>query len=580
MLIDDGLLKFEDGAWRGVDDLADITVPPTIQLLLAARLDRLDAEERAVIERGAVEGKVFHSGAVTSLAPERIRANVPTRLLALARKELIRPDRAEFAGEDAFRFRHLLIRDAAYQAMPKEQRADLHEAFARWLENAAGDRVAEYEEIVAFHEEQAYRYRVELGPPDERTLALGEAAAERLLESAERAMGRGDVPGARTMFERAAEIARGGTRALALWKVARAAERGGEFGAVLEAATEAAAQARSVGDRPVELVAQVAVAEARSHTDVATTYDEVAAVAGRALTELVELGDPRATVARETLARYEFFAGHAATSLQMALAILDDPAVPISDRDRVAIEVTASAYFGPEPAEAVLALLERLAATLPDTPLARARYHQVRAAPLAMLDRPEESREAAARADALWEELGDDQLRMASGQMRGESERFLERPDLAEAEFREGMERLDRVGEIGFNSTMTALLATSLCDLERFDEAEPYVEKSRAMTAEDDVASQNAWRLAASRIAVARADAERGLALAEEGYAFMEPTDYLAWIAESHERIGEAALAAGDVERARSALTAARDGYAEKQILRWARRLDAKLAEL
>jgi class 3 adenylate cyclase len=580
MLIDDGLLKFEDGAWRGVDDLADITVPPTIQLLLAARLDRLDAEERAVIERGAVEGKVFHSGAVTSLAPERIRANVPTRLLALARKELIRPDRAEFAGEDAFRFRHLLIRDAAYQAMPKEQRADLHEAFARWLENAAGDRVAEYEEIVAFHEEQAYRYRVELGPPDERTLALGEAAAERLLESAERAMGRGDVPGARTMFERAAEIARGRARALALWKVARAAERGGEFGAVLEAATEAAAQARSVGDRPVELVAQVAVAEARSHTDVATTYDEVAAVAGRALTELVELGDPRATVARETLARYEFFAGHAATSLQMALAILDDPAVPISDRDRVAIEVTASAYFGPEPAEAVLALLERLAATLPDTPLARARYHQVRAAPLAMLDRPEESREAAARADALWEELGDDQLRMASGQMRGESERFLERPDLAEAEFREGMERLDRVGEIGFNSTMTALLATSLCDLERFDEAEPYVEKSRAMTAEDDVASQNAWRLAASRIAVARGDAERGLALAEEGYAFMEPTDYLAWIAESHERIGEAALAAGDVERARSALTAARDGYAEKQILRWARRLDAKLAEL
>ena len=103
--------------------------------------DRLDAEERAAIERGAVEGKVFHTGAVATLSHERLRANVPSRLLALARKELIRPDRAEFAGEDAFRFRHLLIRDAAYEAMPKEQRADLHERYAEWLERAAGEQV-------------------------------------------------------------------------------------------------------------------------------------------------------------------------------------------------------------------------------------------------------------------------------------------------------------------------------------------------------------------------------------------------------------------------------------------------------
>src|SRR6185436_11480568 len=122
--------------------------------LLAARLDRLDAEERSVIERGAVEGKVFHTGAVATLSTERLRPNVPSRLLALARKELIRPDRAEFVGEDAFRFRHLLIRDAAYQAMPKEQRADLHERYAEWLERVAGERVAEYEEILAYHLEQ------------------------------------------------------------------------------------------------------------------------------------------------------------------------------------------------------------------------------------------------------------------------------------------------------------------------------------------------------------------------------------------------------------------------------------------
>ena len=211
MLIDDGLLRFEEGAWRAVEDLAHVTVPPTIQLLLAARLDRLDAEERAVIERGAVEGKVFHAGAVTTLTPERLRPQVPTRLLALARKELIRPDRAEFAGEDAFRFRHLLIRDAAYRAMPKEQRADLHQRFAEWLEGAAGERLAEYEEILGYHLEQAYRYRAELGPPDEAMKDLGRSAAARLISSAERARERGDFAVAERLLTGAAEISDGTT---------------------------------------------------------------------------------------------------------------------------------------------------------------------------------------------------------------------------------------------------------------------------------------------------------------------------------------------------------------------------------
>src|SRR5207344_849364 len=193
MLIDDGLLRFEDGGWRAVEDLANITVPPTIQLLLAARLDRLDAEERAVIERGAVEGKVFHAGAVTSLSPEGLRTQVRPRLLALARKELIRPDRAEFAGEDAFRFRHLLIRDAAYHALPKEQRANLHEGFARWLTEVAGTHVEDYREILGHHLEQAYRYRLELGPPDDRTRALAAEAARALQASAGNAAARGDL---------------------------------------------------------------------------------------------------------------------------------------------------------------------------------------------------------------------------------------------------------------------------------------------------------------------------------------------------------------------------------------------------
>ena len=96
---------------------ARVDVPPTLKALLAARLDQLDVAERRVLERGSVEGEIFHRGGVQALAPEETQ--VTTRLAALVRRQLVRPDRAQIAGDDGYRFRHLLIRDAAYDALPK-----------------------------------------------------------------------------------------------------------------------------------------------------------------------------------------------------------------------------------------------------------------------------------------------------------------------------------------------------------------------------------------------------------------------------------------------------------------------------
>jgi class 3 adenylate cyclase len=148
MLIDDGLLSRSNGNWVPAADLSQITVPPTIQALLSARLDRLGRDERAVIERGSVEGKIFHRGAVSQLSTDDVRQSVWSHLQALVRKELIRPDRTDLPGEDAFRFRHLLIRDAAYEAMPKELRAELHERFADWLDQIDAEHLAEQDAIL------------------------------------------------------------------------------------------------------------------------------------------------------------------------------------------------------------------------------------------------------------------------------------------------------------------------------------------------------------------------------------------------------------------------------------------------
>ena len=110
----------------------EVEVPPTLRALLAARLDQLDEAERRVLECGAVEGELFHRGTVQALAPEE--SEVTPRLAALVRRDLVRPDRPQFPGDDAYRFRHLLIRDAAYEALPKAARAELHERLAVWLE--------------------------------------------------------------------------------------------------------------------------------------------------------------------------------------------------------------------------------------------------------------------------------------------------------------------------------------------------------------------------------------------------------------------------------------------------------------
>ncbi|MGB2954099.1 MAG: adenylate/guanylate cyclase domain-containing protein, partial [Gaiellaceae bacterium] len=194
------LAEAEVGAGNGAGDVA---VPPTIQALLAARLDQLDASERSVLERGSVEGQVFHRSAVVALAPEE--PQVDGRLMTLVRKDLVRPERSTVVGDDAFRFRHLLIRDAAYDALPKATRAELHERFAIWLEEQAPNLV-ELDEIVGYHLEQAYNYRAELGPLDDAALALGPRAGERLLTAGRRAQRRGDLPAATGLLARSGAL--------------------------------------------------------------------------------------------------------------------------------------------------------------------------------------------------------------------------------------------------------------------------------------------------------------------------------------------------------------------------------------
>ena len=205
-----------------------------------------------MLERGAVEGEVFHRGAVQALAPDE--PEVLPRLAALVRHELIRPERPQFPGEDGFRFRHLLIRDAAYDALPKAVRADLHRRFADWLENKKA--LVELDELVGYHLEQAARYEAELGRPDD---ALALRAGDRLLAAGRRSLGRGDERAAAGLLERALSLTRPlRSDVLAEIDLAQALWHDPERAA--EIADEAAVRAGAAGDETGEALARAMAA--------------------------------------------------------------------------------------------------------------------------------------------------------------------------------------------------------------------------------------------------------------------------------------------------------------------------------
>ncbi|MGH2636789.1 MAG: ATP-binding protein, partial [Actinomycetota bacterium] len=255
MLIDEGFLARDDGGpWRVLGDVASLAVPPTISALLGARLDLLSAEERAVLERASIVGQVFYPGAIRALAPEGLRSHVDTTLASLSEKQLVRPTESTFVHEEAYRFVHILIRDAAYQGLLKRTRAELHEGFADWLEEAAGIRLLEQEEIVGYHLEQACRTLAELGPLGEHGRDVGSRGAGHLAAAGRRAFARADAPSAANLLERAASLLPPGNREHTelLRDLAEVSADLGEFAKAESSLAEAMQGAEGIGDPVLE----------------------------------------------------------------------------------------------------------------------------------------------------------------------------------------------------------------------------------------------------------------------------------------------------------------------------------------
>jgi predicted ATPase/class 3 adenylate cyclase len=552
MLIDDGLLRREDGRWIPARDLSGVKAPPTIQALLAARLDRLAPEERAVIERASVEGKVFHHGAVVDLSSDEARPDVNAHLQSLVRKELIRPSRAEFSGDDAFSFRHLLIREAAYDGMPKDVRAVLHQRFADWLERTTETWVAEYEEIVGYHLEQAFRYRRELGGGSDGVAELGRRAAQRLGAAGRRAHARGDEAAAVKLLDRGIRLLpqTDDFRQELLLDLGEALVERGELSRASGVLGQVTEDAVAAGDRGIEWRGRVHLANLRINAE-ATGHliDEARETARRAIPVFEELEDAaglaRAWRLLGAAGWIEGQADPAQEALELALEFAQRAGDGRAEAEVLGL-MALLLVWSPVPVSRALAQSERLAARAGGHPKVEAEVLLVQGVLEGMAGRTDEGRELARRGRAILRDLGQALSEAATSHGAGMIEFIAGDYETAERIWRQGFEVLRRMGEKAYLSTSAALVAHALCRQGRFEEAGGFIRASEAAADPSDIASQVTWRSGKALILANDGRTEDALRLLDDAVLLCEPTSYLDTTAETLVIRAEVRMEAGD----------------------------------
>ena len=560
MLVDEDLLRQEAGQWTSVRDLSDLAVPPTINALIGARIDRLSSGEQSVTQRASVVGKVFWWGAVSHMSPPEQRQAVGAHLQTLVRKELIQPDRSAVQGEDAFRFHHLLIRDTVYQGTPKARRADLHELFADWLERVVGERLPEYEEVVGYHLEQAARYLAELEPATARSLDLAARAGARLAPAGRRAFAHGDMRAAANLLGRAKALLppEDARRRELLPDLAEALAEEGELGPAAAALEEAMARAAAAGDARTEAHATIVGMLLAESTEPEGRSDVALKELERIIPIFEQLGDDLGLARSYRLVGDVYWTraqyGNCNQALLMGLEHARR-AGAVREETECLGQLTGAYLYGPTPVDEVVRRCEEILAAPGTRRGAEARAFRTLASCRAMQGRFDEARELVGRSVDLLNELGLHLRAVFTSEAAGFIETLAGDPVAAERELRRGVEALERIGERGHFSTQAALMSQAVLAQGRIGEAEELTRTSEDSGATDDLATQVVWRSARARVLAAKGDHREAESLAREAASLAAETDDLnmradtlidlAHVLETAGRSGEAGAEAG-----------------------------------
>ena len=587
MLLDADVLRQVDGQWVRGDGDSNIKVPPTIHALLEARLDNLGREERVAVEPASVIGVEFAQTALESLAPEAIRASMPTHLSTLARKHFIDPARAS-SVETIYRFHHQLVRDTVYNGLLKRTRATLHINFVHWADrvNADRDRALEFQEILGYHLEQAYRYLAELGSLDEQGMSIGVDAAIRLAGAGKRAYARGDLHAAVNLLRRATALL-AEQHPMRLSLLAELGEVLMELGDFSEARTvlgEAQLLAERAGNRRVAASAQLMRMRVRLFSaEPGEWSEETLRLAGEAI-PLLESEAAHPDLARAwrligivhgVAARYGQSSDAVSRSMHHARLAGDERLIA-----RNAMGLSISTLLGPTPVPLAIERCEQMLSSGLSDRQAESKLLCTLAQLRAMNGEFDDARALYRRGRALLRDLGQGvnsastgidllAVELLAGDLAG-----AEREVMADYAF------LREAGETYFLSTIAAMLSRVVRDQGRDDEALVYSRVAEEFSSSDDVESLALWRSIRAPILARAGNLQEAEALAISAVELSRTTDAPQLQADTQYELAAVLKLAGRRDEARRAMQTALAIYAAKADLVSAARATAWVGAL
>ena len=537
-------------------------LPASIQAVLAARIAGLEPPERTVLERASVEGRHFSWSSVAALLSDQERAGLGEHLMALVRRQLIQPNPTASSVEDAFRFTHVLIQEVAYDGVPKEVRADLHERLARRLDSRAEGE----DEVVGFHLEQSYRCRAELGLVGDHERELAAEATMRLEAAGHKAFVLGDPAACGNLLERAASLLPPDdpTRLGLLPTLGAALFEAGRLADADRVLTEAIE--RSAGNELLEARARVEQQfvwlQAEGGGSVAEAESVVAAALRVFEQHEDELGQCRAWCLR---AMNAWLQGQV-TSADKAWQRGAEHARNAGD-ERELFEILAwrasAAPIGPTPVPEAIRRCAEIREQVQSSPLAVAQMLPPFAAVHAMRGDFDAARSLVREANGILGELGR-MYTVGLAHPEASVELLAGEPAVAEERLRRAYDRLHEMGEKALLATTAAMLAEALYAQDRLDEAQEFCRASQDSAVAEDLTAQTEWRGVQSKILARSGRHEEAEALAREAVELVARTDLLSNRGNALLDLGEVLRLAGQPAASHAAIRDGLELYEQK----------------
>lgn len=522
-----------------LSDLSPVTVPPSIQALLVARLDRLSLIERQVIECASVVGDEFSSRTVERLLGERVAPELKASLKSLVHKELLRPERWDAPEAETLRFGHALIREAVYEVTPKESRAILHEGVADLLGQKDHRGLDEYDEMIGYHLERAFQYRAQLGPLNEAATTLGERAATCLAGAGRKALARHDGLAARDLLTRASALPQSDDRTRVEFLLDQAdaqmvgshatASDGRKARAVL---VEAIAGARSLNDEVLEMQGLVLDCFARFVSDEIEAADVAVKRAESAMGVFERLGDVDGLGRTWNLLAY--------TNLEQGQMVrvheAAERAIEYSRQCGNAREeawarryLVFSLLYGPEPVERAINRATK------ELEWARSNGHRVMELNIlfglgylhAMRGAFADGRGFISASRTIANDLGMPTEDAWAACFAARLEMLASMPQAAEEELHYAYGIYEGAGDDSALSTISAALADALYAGGRYDEADKYASISERYASPSDSHNQSRWRRVRAKLLARGGETRQAEMLGREGLDLLMLTDFV-----------------------------------------------------